>query len=300
MDEALTDGSPAVGAPAGGEISEIMNDDSMLVRQSEGRGILSFASVRIKPGARAAIRLPQTQHALGAVFDVVARTDHKSQVDLIRVERIVDPDARQQEWFSVNGKPPVIVDVDNPTDSSILMAFYEKLMELTRGEDGEILDSDVRFTLADGEAGLIVTSTTPGDPFRIAVSHNLSITHLQPNVQAFHSLYVNSPSDFRIGPARILRGNADVTDVVVRSINTTTGEIRFQCLPARHSKAIMTNDILFQSSWKTQVAPGNYHVGVHETHMNDVKLSDKAIDGFALENHYPVDVVVTPFVRITI
>lgn len=297
MDSALSDGSPALNAQAGGEVSEIMNDDSILVRQSEGRGILSFPSIRVKPGARAAIRLPQTQHALGAVFDVTPRTDHKPQVDLIRVENIVDPDAAQQEWFSINGQPPVIVEVAKPTEADILMAFVSKL---EGAQDEQIKDSPVRFTLADGEPGLIVTSTTPGDPFTVSVSHNLSITHLQPNLQATHSLYVNSPSDFRLGPARIIRGNADVTDVMVKSINTTTGEIRFQCLPVRHAAGIQNEDIIFQASWKTMVAPGNYHVGLHETHMNEVKLSDKAIDGFALENHYPVDVVVTPFVRITV
>ena len=291
MDVALADGSPALGGTVSEEMAELFASEESMLRKTEGRGIISFPSIRIKPRARVAVRLPQTEYASGRIEEVTLGQNHTPQITVVEAVRILDPGIQQAEWISINGNPPIEVRVQNPTLERIAQALYEAL--LTQ-------NLPIKVSLSETLPAIVLTSKSPGNKFTVAVSPNLTAETVQHAVPATNSLRVASPSDFRLGDARIIRNFTDIADIVITNINQLTGVIQFVTQPVRNAQYIRQGDILFQADWKTLIAPGNYIAGIHETHLEQVKLSDKAIDGFAFENHSNQELIITPFVRLVI
>jgi len=261
---------------------------------SEGKGRFVFTPITLRAGEKSFIRFPMTRFfstTIGADVSPVSVTA-RQQVLCTAVE----PQGTNATLIQGAFTGFVIIDgqkfsFTTPNNST---GIESKRIAIIQGLYGEIEDAistraltTVRsITYTSNSTAFILEATSPGIGFTVETSASISQLVITPSPTASGTITLSSAvsNEFRLGRAYILRNYKEVAAVEITAKGSPANSVTVSCeLPVTFNN-IKANDVLFQPSWETEIAPGNYFADTLED-TTGIMVEAKAMDGFLLKNN---------------
>lgn len=266
---------------------------------SESKGRILFTPISLYPNQTAFIRFPQVRRFSEPILDITPSAGTAAKQ--VRVEVLSYGgqnllDQYIQESITVSGLTFTARTLKSAPDYDQMAADFAAEMTASLTDLTVNYVSGTTFTL---------TARTPGRGFIVSASTGIGLTTLTPNGQDFGEIVIDSPAEFLVGRAQVYRNYIELCEIEIHSIVQFTdpvdseirGRLTFSTYPTEASSKLAIGDIVFQPSFSTLIAPGNYYADTLEDY-DGVRVVLKGLNGFSIQNTTGRTLTITPLAKL--
>jgi hypothetical protein len=260
---------------------------------SEGKGRFVFTPITLRANEKSFIRFPMTRFfstTIGADVTPVSVTA-RQRVTCNVIGEIgatgTTTTAVFTEFVIIDGlRFTASTDSSSTTNVTKRTALRDSLVTQISNAISSRQLTTISSITSSGSVDFILEATTAGIGFTVETSSGIGslLTVASPIATGTITLSSAVSNEFRLGRAYILRNYKEVAAVEIVTKGNPATSVTVNCeLPITFNN-IKANDVLFQPSWETEIAPGNYFADTLED-VTGILVEAKAMDGFLLRNN---------------
>lgn len=260
---------------------------------SEGKGRFVFTPITLRANEKSFIRFPMTRFfstTIGSDVTPVSVTA-RQRVTCNVIGEIgatgTTTTAVFTEFVIIDGlRFTASTDSSSATNATKRTALRDSLVTQISSAISNRQLTTISSITSSGSTDFILEARTAGIGFTVETSAGIGnlLTVASPIATGTITLSSAVSNEFRLGRAYILRNYKEVAAVEIVTKGNPATSVTVNCeLPITFNN-IKTNDVLFQPSWETEIAPGNYFADTLED-ATGILVEAKAMDGFLLRNN---------------